>query len=44
MREAFRAMFPKFRPSEMAVQNVRRVVLLNYDKGNFLKQKVFFKF
>lgn len=33
MREAFRAMFPKFRPSEMIVQNVRRVVLLNYDKA-----------
>jgi len=32
MREAFRALFPKFRPSEMIVQNVRRVVLLNYDK------------
>lgn len=32
--EAFRALFPRLKPSEAMVKGIRRVVLLNYDKEN----------
>jgi len=32
--EAFRALFPRLKPSEAAVKGIRRVVLLNYNKDN----------
>ena len=30
--EAFRSLFPRIKPSQVMVDNIRRVVLLHYDK------------
>ena len=32
--EAFRSLFPRIKPSQVAVDSIRRVVLLHYNKEN----------